>query len=213
VYILYKMGKNGGAIESQDLKHFLSESYSKKHKDYKDFVLDKDLSGKKTQVYYNPKTGQSVVAHRGTATMTDWMTDARYALGKTDLKRFRHAKDIQQKAESKYGGKNVTTIGHSLGAKASELVGKNSKEIITLNKPVTLKDLIYTKVPKNQTDIKTTYDPVSVLRPLQRGNKAKTINSETKNPLTEHSTETLDREPINRMYGSGRINERGLYYV
>ena len=58
--------------------------------------------------------------------MTDWITDARYALGNTDLKRFRHAKDIQEKAESKYGGKNVTTIGHSLCAKASKLIGTNS---------------------------------------------------------------------------------------
>ena len=203
----------GGSIDSKDLKHFLSESYSKKHKDYKEFVLDNDLSGKKTQVYYNPKSGQSVVVHRGTATMTDWITDARYALGNTDLKRFRHAKDIQKKAESKYGGKNVSTIGHSLGSKAAELAGKNSKEIITLNKPVSVKDLIYTKVPKNQTDIRTTYDPVSLLRPFQRGNKAKTIQSETKNPLTEHSTETLDREQ--RMYGGNvsKVNERGLYYI
>ena len=205
------MIRKGGALSSKELQHFLSESYNKKHKDYKDFVFDKDLSGKKTQVYYNPKTGQSVVVHRGTATMTDWMTDAQYALGNTNTKRFRHAQDIQRKAESKYGGKNVSTIGHSLGAKASELAGKNSKEIITLNKPVSLKDLIYIKVPKNQTDIKTTYDPVSLLRPLQRGNKAKTIKSETKNPLTEHSTDTLDR--FDRMYGSGRVNERGLYYV
>jgi len=205
------MIKQGGALSSKELQHFLSESYNKKHKDYKDFEFDKDLSGKKTQVYFNPKTGQSVVVHRGTATMTDWMTDAQYALGNTNTKRFRHAQDIQRKAESKYGGKNVSTIGHSLGAKASELVGQNSKEILTLNKPVTLRDVLYTKVPKMQTDIRTTYDPISLLRPLQRGRKAKTIQSNTVNPLIEHSTDTLKREPTDRLYGSGRINERGLY--
>jgi hypothetical protein len=205
------MVKKGGSLSSKDFQHLLSSSYDKNHENYKDFIVDKELSGKKTQVYYNPKTAQSIVVHRGTATMTDWMTDAHYAFGNTNTKRFRHAQDIQRKAEEKYGSKHVTTIGHSLGAKASELVGKNSKEVITLNKPVSVKDMIYTKVPKNQTDIRTTFDPVSLLRPLQRGKKSKNISSDTINPLTEHSTDTLQREG-ERMYGSGRL-ERCLYYI
>ena len=71
--------------------------------------------------------------------------------------------------------------------------------------------MIYTKVPQNQTDIRTTFDPVSLLRPLQRGKNSKNISSDTVNPLTEHSTDTLQREG-ERMYGSGRL-ERCLYYI
>jgi len=55
----------------------------------------------------------------------------------------------------------VSTLGHSKAGKVAEEVGKNSKEIITLNKPTHITD-IFSKVPNNQTDIKSSGDPVSL---------------------------------------------------
>ena len=152
----------GGSLSSQELQHFLKSSYSKTGADYKDFKIDKELSGQRVQVYYNPKSKQAVVAHRGTQGMHDWVTDARYAVGDTSSKRFQHSKNIQKKAEQKYGANNVTSIGHSLGSQLAEKSSsKRTKEIITLNKPVSPQDLILKSVPKKQTDIRTTLDPVS----------------------------------------------------
>ena len=106
-------------------------------------------------------------------------------------KRLDKARKIQQEAQEKYGSKNITTLGHSKGAYYAEQLGQDSKDIITLNKPVHLSD-VFKRVPMNQTDIKTTYDPVSVLRPYQKGNKPYIIESKTMNILKEHTTGVLD---------------------
>jgi hypothetical protein len=42
------------------------------------------------------------------------------------------------------------------------------------------------KVPKNQTDMRTSRDAVSILRPLQKGKKEITIKSDSLNLLKEH---------------------------
>jgi len=200
----------GGSLSSRDLQHFLKSSYNKGGADYKDFKIDTELSGQRVQVYHNPKSKQTVVAHRGTQGFQDWVTDARYGVGDTSSRRFQHSKNIQKKAEQKYGANNVTSIGHSLGSQLAEKSSsKRTKEIITLNKPVSPQDLIFKSVPKKQTDIRTTLDPVSLLRPLQRGNKIQTISSRNLNPLTEHSTDTLKRTAT--LFGGGLINERCLY--
>ena len=55
----------GGALSQKDLKGLLGASYDPTD-NVNDFQLDKDSSSKTSQVYHNPKTGQTVVAHRGT---------------------------------------------------------------------------------------------------------------------------------------------------
>ena len=195
---------SGKGLPADILKNLLAKSYDKNLSDYKDFVVDKELSGQRVQVYKNHKTGQVVVAHRGTQGIHDWITDLRYGLGDTSGARFKHSKKIQAAAENKYGAHNVTTIGHSLGSQLAEKAGGNSKEIITLNKPVSPYDLLFgKKVADNQTDVKTAYDPVSVLRGFQGGKKAQVIDSESSNPLTEHSTATLGRIDDNENVGLG----------
>ena len=119
-------------------------------------------------------------------------------------KRFNHAKKIQKQAEEKYGKNNLITLGHSQGAKWAEMLGNknNNNEVITLNKPTLPTDLLQgKKVKKNQTDIKTSKDPVSFLRGLQKGKKAKVIKSKSFNPITEHSVNVLDRLDGNEMLG------------
>ena len=90
--------------------------------------------------------------------------------------------------------------------KNAKIGGKNKDEIYTLNKPVTPGDIIKGKrVPKNQTDISTSRDAVSILRPLQKGKKAITIKSDSLNLLDEHKTDKLDK--LNGVMIGGRLHE------
>jgi phosphotransferase system IIB component len=83
----------------------------------------------------------------------------------------------------------------------AEEVGGKSKNIITLNKAVTPLEL-NRKNGKNQTDIKTSNDPVSMLNKFSK-NKASVIKSEGWDPLKEHTVDVLDRVDDNKVYGSG----------
>lgn len=197
----------GGKLAAHEMSDLLAASYDKKIHDVGDFKIDRQLSGQRAQVYYNPKTGQAVVVHRGTAGMHDWITDARLLFGDKKSKRFKHGEKVQKEAEQKYGKNIVTTIGHSLGSVISERVGQDSHEVLTLNKPVTPKDLIKgKKVSDKQYDVRTAYDPVSILRPHQGGKEEQTIESITFNPLAEHKTDTLKRLDEDTLIGRGRMS-------
>mgnify|MGYP000666159506 CR=1 FL=1 len=198
---------SGGKLAAHDMSDLLAASYDKKIHDVGDFKIDRQLSGQRAQVYYNPKTGQAVVVHRGTAGMHDWITDARMLFGDKKSKRFKHGEKVQKEAEQKYGKNIVTTIGHSLGSSIAERVGQDSHEVLTLNKPVTPKDLIKGKeVSDKQYDVRTAYDPVSILRPHQGGKEEQTIESITFNPLAEHKTDTLKRLDEDTLIGRGRMS-------
>ena len=202
--IKYHQVGTGGSLAVEDLEALLAKSYSKNPEDYKDFQVDKELSGQRVQVYHNPTTQQTVVAHRGTSSIPNWIENVAYAVSNDKSgKAFQHSKKIQDQAYQKYGKENITTIGHSKGALHAQEYGKEGKEVITLNKPVNITDALFTRVPKSQTDIRTQYDPVSFLRPFQRGNKAETIKSTTKNPLAEHKTSVLGRLDPRKLFGSG----------
>jgi hypothetical protein len=199
--------QSGGKLSAHDMSDLLAASYDKKIHDVGDFKIDRQLSGQRVQVYYNPKTGQAVVVHRGTAGMHDWITDARMLFGDKKSKRFKHGEKVQKEAEQKYGKNIVTTIGHSLGSAIAERVGQDSHEVLTLNKPVTPKDLIKgKKVSDKQYDVRTAYDPVSILRPHQGGKEEQTIESITFNPLAEHKTDTLKRLDEDTLIGRGRMS-------
>jgi hypothetical protein len=121
-------------------------------------------------------------------------------------RRYWTGKKIQDGAEKKYGAKNVSTLGHSQGAKLARDLGGKSKEIITIN-PAYLGE----KQKENEYRIRSSADPVSgLLAPVNKlkegiswliGGKKKenydkqniTIKADTLNPLTEHSYEILDR--------------------
>ena len=195
----------GGRLSTQNLKGLLDASYDPKQKQVGDFVLDKELSSGTSKVYRNEKTGQVVVAHRGTAGISDWGNNAVYALGgKTAYKltsRYREAEKVQRRAEKKYGASNVSTIGHSQGGLQSELLGGRSKEIITLNKATMPFE---SNTNKNQYDVRSNRDVVSGLNPFaKKSKKDVNIKAKTYNPLTEHSGDILNRLDKNRTIGKG----------
>jgi hypothetical protein len=159
----------GGKVSIADLKSFIDNSYAKKPKNFKDFVLDKDLSSQRVKVYINPTTREAYVVHRGTASIQDVGNDLKMALGFdiSSSKRVKHAKEIQKKTENKYGKDNVTTIGHSLGAKIASDVGQDSKSIINLNKAVIPSDLNKTLSSKEK-NIRSKSDLISILQPFKK---------------------------------------------
>jgi len=196
----------GGKLSTKYIKDFLKQSYEKKLQSVGDYDVDRSLSGQRVQVYKHKYSPQTVVVHRGTKGVQDVFSDVKYALGVSisSTKRLKYASDTQKKAEDKYGEDSVTTLGHSLGSHISSSVGKNSKEVINLNKPIGLQDL-YNKPLDNEYNVRTTLDPVSFLLPFSRQNNDKliTIPSKTINPLAEHKTDVLDRLPVDTMIGQG----------
>ena len=199
--IVYKPQKSGGKISNDDLHHFIHASY-KQGESYKGWKLDSSLSDASVQVYWNGK--DAVVVHRGSQDAQDWYENGRQILGMNTGKRLEHSRGIQKEAERKYGANNVITIGYSKGAHHAEEVGQDSREIYTLNKLVTPSDLFKgKKVSEKQTDIRTTLDPVSILRPLQQGSDYQNIWSKTLNPLTEHMGSVLNRVNPAKWWGKG----------
>ena len=184
----------GGKLKSSDLKDLLNASYNNDIENVNDFHKDKSLSSKTSKVFVNNKTGQVVVAHRGTSGFTDWFNNAVYGLsGTTGYKltpRYKEAEKVQRKAHKKYGHENITTIGHSQGGLQAELLGGKGKEIITVNKAT--RPFESTK-QKNQYDIASSKDVVSSLNPFSGNKFEKVIEAKTSNPLTEHSSDILER--------------------
>ena len=71
----------GGKINVTDLYSFMKNGYSKKKDDnINGYKLDNELSGNRVQVYYNPTTNHTIVNHRGTQGINDYITDLRYGL-------------------------------------------------------------------------------------------------------------------------------------
>lgn len=195
----------GGKLSAKEVKKMVQSSYDKKNQDFDDFDVDHELSGDKVKVYRRKNSKQAVVVHRGTQGLGDIALDFRYILGQdiNNSDRAKHAREIQEKAEAKYGKDNTTTVGHSLGSKLSSLVGNNSHEIINVNKAVAPQDL-FKKIDDKETNIRTKYDPVSALMALKGHKNTFTIPSTTINPLAEHSTDALDRIEPDQMFGKGK---------
>jgi hypothetical protein len=118
-------------------------------------------------------------------------------------KRVKHANDVQKKTEKKYGADNVTTIGHSLGAKIASDVGQDSKSIINLNKAVIPSDLKNTLLSK-ETNLRSKSDLISILQPFQKKGRSVLIEIPALAlPIAEHKSSILDRLPQEMKVGKG----------
>jgi hypothetical protein len=197
-YVLSGNGLSGGELSINHIKKMLKASYQDAPEKIDDFILDRQLSGKYGVVYNNPFTGQAVVVHRGTKEASDWLNNAAYALGGYKYTtRYKTGKKMQQEASKKYGDKNITTLGHSQGAILARELGKNTKEIITLN-PAYKGE----KPLKNEYNIRSSRDVVSVgLHGTKRGHDLM-IPAKGYNVLDEHMIDILDRVDQNKMFGA-----------
>jgi hypothetical protein len=216
--MVYKQRRpiKGGKIAVSAMNKLLNESYKSKDKTATNiddrYILDNELSTDKTKVYVDRNTNDITMVNRGTSDFKDVITDAKLIFGYND-KRFNEHKEILNEVKKKYTDKNIDLIGHSLGAKIAETLGDDPqvKNIITLNKPTTPKDLIKkTKIKDKQYDIRTTGDLVSALQPLQTDQNDIIIKSDTKNPYTEHKIDVLDRLDQDLVIGTGLKNKKSL---
>ena len=197
IEFIFEYSKKGGKISANSLNKMIKSSYkSRKDADPEidGYKLDTALSTKKAKVY--SKDGKAVVVHRGTTgTLSDWANNAAYLTGLykyTD--RYKKGKESQDAAEKKYGAENIDTTGHSQGAVLARELGKNTKNIITVN-PASL----FQKKADNETVVRSSLDPVSFLQQ----HATHTINTGSLNPLTNHSSDILNKLPQETILGSG----------
>jgi len=201
----------GGSLRASDLRKLLASSYSGEPVD--NWKMEKSMSSKNSKVYRNPSTGQVVVAHKGTQGAMDWGNNLVYAvtgeMGYKQTKRYKDARKVQKAAENAFGRDMVTTIGHSQGGLQAQMLGGDSKEVITVNKATRPGEVLYGSSKKgNQTDVRTDQDPVSAFRsPLASRNKTVTIDADTRDPLDAHSYEHLSK------LGDMEIGEKENYEV
>ena len=97
----YKL--EGGKLPVSDIQALLKQCYSSKPTDYKDYTLDKELSGKRVQVYKKNNSPQTIVVHRGTEGIQDMGNDLKYVLGFdiSKSKRAKYSQNIQKKSRRK----------------------------------------------------------------------------------------------------------------
>lgn len=211
----------GGSLKPQEIKDFLEASYITNPDPFiGDYQLDSKLSNEYAKVYYNPKTKQAIVVHRGTSGLLDWGNNLAYALGAYELTdRYKQGKKTQEKAEKKYGKQNISTLGHSQGAILSRKLGGDTKEVINVNPAYKFETPL-----KNEYNIRSSTDVVSglyapiaearkVLMPERAKKRDITIGSENKfDILGEHSYNILDRLDEDQIIGRG-IKEIKKNYV
>ena len=200
----------GGKLSSAELHDMLHGSYNlDEYKGGNGWSRDDDLSTATSSVYRHDD-GRAVVAHRGTeGTLSDWGNNLKYgSTGETGYKqtqRFKDAKDVQKKAEEKYGQGKISTIGHSQGGLLAELLGKNSHEIITVNKATS--PFSDNSGGKNQHDIRSDCDKVSMFKTKKSKNdttiKGKKNLMGCKDSVKEHSYDILKRKDDDHMFGHG----------
>ncbi|KAJ1625116.1 hypothetical protein T492DRAFT_844217 [Pavlovales sp. CCMP2436] len=132
------------------------------------YKLDTELSRPNTMVFVD-RSGQPVVAHRGSVTAKDWLVDdALIAVGAhQNTDRLNLARSITAATEIKYG-RTANSVGHSLGGRLAEQSG-SAGQIVTVNKAAGLGD-IGRRQPSGtrQTDVRTRMDAVSAFSSLGR---------------------------------------------
>lgn len=97
-----------------------------------DYVLDKELSDKRTAVYTNNKLKDTIISYRGTT--ADWKdigSDVAVGLGLSQYvdPRFSEAVNIYDKVYAKYPKNKINLTGHSLGGTLAEHV--NNERVIS----------------------------------------------------------------------------------
>jgi len=195
----------GKSIKVSTLEKMLNASYAKdRPKEIDGFQLDEELSVPEVAVYYDSNTKKAKVIHRGTeGTLKDWSYNAQYALGnymKTD--RFRISKEVQNKAEAKYGKENIDTLSHSQGSVPARLLGDDTANVINVN-PAYLGE----KHLSNEYILRSSRDPVSMVQGIKsmfiKHPNDITIQAKSFSPLTEHSIDVLKRLPQDQIIGRG----------
>jgi len=191
----------------KNLKNFVEAGYKKKSeaKNVNGYVLDEGLSTKRNKVYYDPNTGKAVHTIAGTDSLKDWSNNALIPLGLHEYSnRYKNSEKIQKKANEKYGKSNVDLVSHSQSGNIAENLA-NKNLVGGLN--TALNPAIIGKHNKDIKVVKSILDPVSVLTKTTK--KDLNIIPKSLNPITEHSTNILDKTKKNIFgFGAKDIKEK-----
>jgi hypothetical protein len=134
------------------------------------YSYDPELSSMEDKVFVNKETGRPSIAYRGSTTATDWIGNAKIALGFQDPEVERRIQ-LADKVKAKYGNNIDTIYGHSRAGLIAERAGERTgSKVVTYNKAVDFSDLFKTIRPE-QTDIRKEKDLVSLPSFFQSGGK------------------------------------------
>lgn len=162
------------------------------------YVKDKQLSGKRDQVFYNPETNRTFVTVRGTASVTDALiNDPAVAAGfLKSTTRYKHAQNTYDKAANKYSGSSITVGGHSLGgAIASHLNTRSEDRVVTYNKASAPRFLIgEDRNAVNELHYRNPGDIISVFSAAAP--RTVNVGAPHLNPLSSHSVDALEHLPV-----------------
>jgi hypothetical protein len=155
---------------------YLPQNQAEQLLNKRNLKLDRNLSSMETKVFVN-ENNRPVILQRGTTNAKDILDDGLLAMGLGKYaSRTKNAERLAQKVTDKYG-KKPDVFGHSLGGFYAEQSGNKAHKITTFNKATEVKDM-FKSMPKNQTDVRTLGDVISLPSTTQKGNK-KTINNKT----------------------------------
>ena len=179
---------------NEHLKPILEASYAtnkeaKNILEKNNYKLDKDLSTREARVFVDEE-GTPNITVRGSKTAKDFLiSDPLIALGLSKYDpRQKSTNKLIEKTKKKYQ-KDPNLYGHSLGGSLVNNA-KTKGNITTFNKGAGAGDL-FRKIPKNQTDIRTSGDLVSALSTTQRGKNKITIKN--KNIFKAHGLTNLKK--------------------
>lgn len=196
----------GGSLKVKEIKDFIKASYAQiPPSEINGWQLDTELSRPYAKVY--TQGNRATITHMGTKGLSDWGNNLIYGLsGETGYKqtqRFKQAQDLQNKTEKKYGSQNVSTLGHSQSGLISQLVGKNSKEVITLNPMTSLqRGTMTATTDPNIFNIRSSADVVSAFNIGKTQNKNNiVIPVKSWNLYKEHKSDVLDNLDPNMSIG------------
>ena len=175
-------------MNQEELKDNLKASYMSQsrasdymHKKY-GYSYDPQLSTMEQKVFID-KTGQPIITERGSKRVSDWMIEGPSALlGYTNTRRVNNAEQLSKQTKEKYNIAPIN-IGHSLGGYLAEKAGDSSSKTYTYNKLAGIPS-VFSDIPKNQYDYRTTLDIPSFLGQYQNGNKENISGSY--NPIEIH---------------------------
>jgi hypothetical protein len=163
-----------------NLSQILEASYKPQREAEQDFsklgyTYDPELSSMDTKVFID-KEGNPNIAYRGSVrAKEDWLSNANILLGGKSAKD-KEAIQTAKMVQAKYG-KAPTSYGHSRAGRSAELAGEaTGGKVITYNKAALPQDA-FKKIRKEQTDIRTSKDLVSLPSVFQSGGEKITIQS------------------------------------
>ena len=213
----YKITGNG--LKVNEIKNFIQSSYLEEApKNLLGYVLDENLSNLYGKVYVNEELKKVILSFRGTGMEnlgSDWVNNLIFLANSSSYKltpRFQTALKMYRESMKKYINYQFELLGHSQsGVIVNNLCSNNVSNCISLNpayKNANLKN--------NEFIIRSTGDMVSqfvapkkfvnsVFYPKWSKRHMINIENKTKNPITEHKVDILDRLNPNMIIGRGMI--------